>query len=241
MKKAAEYFHMKIVVEDKEALEKSGPAIFAIEPHHVLPLSIFAFNDCLKGFGGHNCIGCVTGACFKMPLMRHVYTWVNAHSVDKKEVLKLIKADISPIICPGGVQEVTMMENDNECILFLKKRLGFIKLALQHGRPLVPVFTFGIEKSFDFIRPSGKIMAWLGRKLGFLPMAFFGLFGLPLGPSKPVDYTNVVGKPIPVPKIENPTVDDLRKYQALFIEEMVRLFDTYHEEYGMAGVTLKIV
>lgn len=241
MHKAAEYFHMKMVVEDKEALEKSGPVIFALEPHHVLPLSIFAFNDYIRGFGGHKCMGMLTSACFKLPLMRHVYTWVNAHSIDKKEVIKLMDDDYSPVICPGGVQEVTMMESDDECVLYLKKRFGFIKLALKYGRPIVPVFAFGIENSFTWISPKGKIMAFLGRKLGFLPMAFFGLFGLPLGPSKPVDYVNVVGKPIVVPKIDNPTDEDLHKYQALFLIEITRLFETYQDEYGRKGHVLRIV
>lgn len=241
MRKAAGYFHMRTYVEDKAALESSGPAVFALEPHHVLPLSIFAFNDYLKGFSGHNCIGCVTGAAFKVPLMRHVYTWVNAASVDKKNLVKMLDEGISPVICPGGVQEVTLMENDQECVLYLKKRLGFIKLALQYGYPLVPVFSFGLHNSFTYVSPKGKLMAALGRTMGFLPMAFFGVFGLPLGPAKPVDYVNVVGKPIAVPKIEKPTEEQLLKYQAVFIEEMTRIFHTYRHEYGMQDIQLRVV
>ena len=30
-----------------------GPAIFAMEPHDVLPLSIFSFNDCLGAVKNH--------------------------------------------------------------------------------------------------------------------------------------------------------------------------------------------
>jgi 2-acylglycerol O-acyltransferase 2 len=110
MRRAAEYFHLKVLVEDLSALESSGPAIFALEPHDVLPLSIFAFSDVIKGFKGHTCIGCVTSACFSVPLMRHVYTWVKAQSIDKKNLLKLLSEGFSPIICPGGVQEVTLMQ-----------------------------------------------------------------------------------------------------------------------------------
>jgi len=53
MERAADFYHMRVIVEDKEGLEKCGPAIFALEPHDALPISIFAFNDCLRGFGGH--------------------------------------------------------------------------------------------------------------------------------------------------------------------------------------------
>lgn len=93
---------MKVIVEDVSAISSSGPAIFAMEPHDVLPLSIFSFNDCLGAVKGHKCLGCVTSACFAVPIMRHIYTWVNAHSIDKKSLVKMLRSGISPVICPGG-------------------------------------------------------------------------------------------------------------------------------------------
>jgi hypothetical protein len=45
-------------------------------------------------------------------------------------------------LVPGGVQEVLHMRHDAE-VLYLRKRLGFVRLALQHGAPLVPAFAFG--------------------------------------------------------------------------------------------------
>jgi hypothetical protein len=75
MKKALEYFQLRMILEDPEAIEKCGVSIFAMEPHNVLPLSIFSFNDCLNGIPGHKCLGCITSLCFSIPLMKHVYTW----------------------------------------------------------------------------------------------------------------------------------------------------------------------
>lgn len=243
MSKAAEYFQIKMVLVDKEAVEKSGQAIFALEPHHVLPLSIFAFNNFLCGFEGHDMLGLLTGLCFKMPLMRHVYTWVNAHSVDKKDMLSLLKKGISPVLCPGGVQEVTFLGDETQCVLYLKKRTGLFKIALQHGTPVIPVFSFGLQNSFSFWIPKAKWIQKLGRKCGALPMMFFGVFGLPMGPAKPCQYVNVIGKPLPLPsteKIANPTNEQIKQYQEMYIEEITRLFHDYQDEFGMAGVTLRI-
>ena len=241
MRKSAEYFHVKMILEDKEALEKSGPAVFALEPHDILPLSIFAFNDSLNGFSGHKCLGCLTSACFQVPLMKHIYTWVNAHSVAKKAVMKLLESGVSPVICPGGMQEVTHMKTEKECVLYLKSRLGFIKLAILYGRPIVPCFSFGLRNTFAFWQPNSKLLLAIAKRLGFLPMMFFGLWNCPLGPGKPCDYVNVVGKPIAVERNENPSEEELRRVQAVYIAETVRIFETYKAEFGMGDVSVRVI
>ena len=61
-----------------------------------------------------------------------------------------------------------------------------------------------------------------------------------VGPPKPCCFTNIIGKPIPVPKINNPTEEELVKYRDLYIEGISRLFETYKAEYGMKDVKLRI-
>lgn len=36
----------------------------------------------------------------------------------------MMKRGVSAVLCPGGVQEVVLMENPNECVLYLKSRFG---------------------------------------------------------------------------------------------------------------------
>lgn len=249
MDRGAEYFKLKVVLEDFEAMKKSAesgrPAIFVLEPHDVLPVSIFSLCDYLQALPGkRRLIGCISSACFRVPLMRHVWSWVCAESIDRTNVVRLLKDGVSVCLCPGGVKEVIYMaqqqqkkqnkiiknlphgdfsvkrksvnpkpsdshsttisvtsissedssshtmkehsmesveehseaqsykdknivtdncalnqlgvtENESECegavegleqeecVLYLRGRKGFVRLALQHRCPLVPMFTFG--------------------------------------------------------------------------------------------------
>ena len=240
IRKSVEYFHVKVVLLNEEAVRTSGTAIIAMEPHDVLPLSICGFSNCFQGLPGHRCVACVTSFCFQLPIMKHIYTWVNATAVDKRNVVRFLQSGVSPVICPGGVQEVTLMERDDECVLFLKSRLGFVKLAMQQGVPIIPVFSFGLAGTFDCWLPRAQWMKDFGRKIGFLPLVFFGLWGLPYSPGKPVDYTLVVGEPIKLPHLADPSLEEIHKYHAQYVHALETIFHTYKGRYGMAHVQLRI-
>ena len=250
MHTALRYFGLRLYYEDQKAIENCGPGIFILEPHDVLPISLFTMSHYLDLVKGHKCVGCVTGICFKLPLMKHVYSWVSATSVDGANVRKLMDTGHSPTICPGGVQEVILIGQSppgkKECILFLKQRKGVVKLAMQYGRPLIPTFTFGLRKTWDFWIPKSDFAKWLGRKIGFVPMVFFGLFGIPFNISKPCSLTMVIGKPIHVPKFEPDkdgkfSPEDIDKYHTKMLDAMKQIYNDYKDEFEMADTTLKIV
>ena len=79
-------------------------------------------------------------------------------------------------------------------------------------------------------------------QIGFIPLIFFGVFNIPFGPAKPYPLTMVVGKPIPVPKIEGePTEEMLNKYLKLLIESYERIYNTHKDRFGMGNIKLRIV
>ena len=104
MQSAKHFFGMKLCYVDRKAVQESGPSIYVIEPHDVMPLSLFALSDNLGYNTGHKMIGCLTGMVFHVPFMKQIYTWASATSVDKKNILRLMDKGYSPTICPGGVQ-----------------------------------------------------------------------------------------------------------------------------------------
>lgn len=114
-------------------------------------------------------------------------------------------------------------------------------MAFQFGVPIIPVYAFGVEKSFTFWSIKNETVRALGRKIGFLPIIYFGLWASVYGPSKPCDYTNVIGIPISVPKNDNPTETEMREVLAIYIKATIDLFEKHKADYGMQDVKLRIV
>jgi len=113
MFQAEKYFGLKTTIEDEEAIkqisEVNKAAIFALEPHDILPYPVFCFSPCLKripGKVGETGSALMTSSVFYIPFIRHVYTWVNGHPVDKHTFRSRLMRQESLSFVPGGVQEV---------------------------------------------------------------------------------------------------------------------------------------
>jgi len=115
-----------------------------------------------------------------------------------------------------------------ELVLYLRHRKGFIKIALELGTPIVPVFTFGLDGSYAYHVPRGEMILRLSRTMGFLPVFFWGRWGVPLGIPRPQQITVVVGKPIEVPYLgDNISREDVDKYHSIYIEKLEALFEQH--------------
>ena len=250
LKRAESYFSLKTVVEDAEELaalpELGRAAICAFEPHDVLPYTIFSFNNGLgrvPGFLGRTeCL--MTSAVFCVPFLRQIYSWTGGAPVDRKTFRRKLERKESFVFCPGGVQEVTLMDpnNSEELVLYLQNRKGFIKQALATGSPIVPAFAFNTDGSYLYWIPRGNLVNKIARSIGFLPVFFAGRFGLPFGIPFPQDIHVVIGRPIYVPK-EGDAIkpESIEKYHALFLHAMEGLFERHKDEAGYGHRKLKIL
>ena len=133
-------------------------------------------------------------------------------------------------------------KNPEELVLFLQNRKGFVKLALENGSPIIPVFAFHVHGSYDSWIPRGKLVEKISRTIGFLPLFFTGRFGVPLGIPKPQKMHIVIGKPLELPCLgENVGREDVNKYHGKFLVEMEALFERHKEsEEGYSNRSLKI-
>lgn len=59
--------------------------------------------------------------------------WVGGRPATAKVMRAMLEAGASPVLCPGGVRECLFLRHDAE-VVFLRQRLGFVRIALQYGK-----------------------------------------------------------------------------------------------------------
>ena len=62
-----------------------------------------------------------------------------------------------------------------------------------------------------------------------------------MGPPKPCQYVNIIGKPIMTQKNLEPSENELAIVSEKYIEETLRLFNTYKHQYNMSDYTVRVV
>jgi 1-acyl-sn-glycerol-3-phosphate acyltransferase len=95
------------------------------------------------------CVG-VAEAVLRTPILKHVMGIFDLISASKSSLMKQLKkpgVEGSIVLYVGGMAEL-FLSSEQEETLYLKKRKGFIKLALQTGVDIVPVYLFGNTVSF---------------------------------------------------------------------------------------------
>mmetsp|Transcript_22633 Transcript_22633/g.57333 ORF Transcript_22633/g.57333 Transcript_22633/m.57333 type:complete len:589 (+) Transcript_22633:417-2183(+) len=113
-------------------------------------------------------------------------------------------------------------------LLYLKNRKGFIRLALQHKCPVVPIYCFGQQSLWKtlaleppFFR---KAFAKFVRYIGFAPVVALGLGWIPLSLPWSCDLALVIGKGI---YGKNDSEEEVDRVHAEFCREIVRMGELY--------------
>ncbi|XP_017462598.1 PREDICTED: 2-acylglycerol O-acyltransferase 2-like, partial [Rhagoletis zephyria] len=155
------------------------------------------------------------------------------------------KGNAAAIVVGGALEVLDTIPNKMN--LTLKKRKGFVRLALKHGASLVPVISFGENDLFTTMHEEeslyNRIQEKIIKAIGFPIPAFYGrgLFQYSFGIvpfRKPI--TTVVGKPIDTEATPNPTQEQIDALHQTYIDAVVQLFEENKDKYGAADVVLKI-
>ncbi|XP_046625663.1 2-acylglycerol O-acyltransferase 1-like isoform X2 [Neodiprion virginianus] len=238
------YFPIKLV---KTAdLDPSKNYLLCTFPHGVLCTGAFgAFATDVLGFHklypGLRVRMLTLGQHFNMPLFREFVYSFGACSASARSIEHLVSVPgggRATVLAVGGASESLKCKPGTYRVI-LKRRKGFVRIALKHGAPLVPVFSFGETDLYSQVdNPEGSLLRYLQEMLrkftGIAPVLPIGrgLFQYSFGivpRRRPV--TVVVGAALNVPKISEPTREQIDEYQKKFIEKLVELFETHKHHY----------
>jgi len=152
-------------------------------------------------------------------------------TLNKKSIQKALGTNRNVAFLPGGFEDATMMEYGKNSTV-IAKRQGFIKYGLQNGTRVHPVYTFGETDTFYTFTGLQKLRLWISSK-GIPAVAFIGFPFFPLFPRTDAKVLTYVGKPIQLPKIEEPTKEDVKKWHTTYCEALIKLFEDNKKEAGL--------
>ncbi|KIY51889.1 diacylglycerol-acyltransferase [Fistulina hepatica ATCC 64428] len=214
-------------------LPADRPYVFGYHPHGLGALSIFAtdatgFSAAFPGIRPHLL---TLASNFRMPVYRDIILALGVCSVSRESCSNILKGGPGNAITivVGGAAE-SLSARPGTADLTLKRRLGFIKLAIRHGADLVPVFSFGENDIY------GQMPNEPGTTIYALQKKFQAVFGftLPLFHGRGLLNYNVgllpyrrqivavVGRPIRVKQNDKPDMDEVMQVQTLYIQELTR-------------------
>lgn len=229
-------------------LDPSKNYLLAYHPHGIMSIGAFV-NFSTEGTGFSELFPGITSyllmlkLVFSFPLVREYFLSAGLCDVSSESldwVLGKNGRGNAAVVVVGGAKE-SLESNPVTHRLYLSKRKGFVRKAIQHGASLVPVYSFGESSVYDQIpNPEGstlrKMQIVFTNIVGVAPPMFKGrgFFNYSVGllpHRKPIN--TVVGRPIPVKKNSNPTKEEIDEYHRLYIESLCQTFEENKTKFGI--------
>ncbi|XP_062819966.1 diacylglycerol O-acyltransferase 2 isoform X2 [Anolis carolinensis] len=186
-----DYFPIQLV--KTHPLSPGHNYMVGVHPHGLLCVGAFAnFVTGATGFaekfpGIRPALGTLAGN-FRLPGIREYLMSGGLFPVTPRAIAHLLSRSgtgNAVVLVVGGAAESLSASRPGETTLVLRRRKGFVRLALQHGAHLVPAFSFGEEALFRQVcfAEGGwarSLQDRCRRALGFAPCLFHGRGLLPL-------------------------------------------------------------
>jgi 1-acyl-sn-glycerol-3-phosphate acyltransferase len=177
---------------------------------------------------------------FRFPLVREWALWTSCIDASRSVAEQALYRGRTILVRPGGEAEQLRTTRGKE-IVYLRKRKGFLRLAMSKGVPVVPAYVFGAS---DYHHTSDTLFApreWAQKRFGICFPLAIGYWGslCPL----PVKTVCVLGKPLTfeMKKEGTPTSDEVDEAHAKFCLALRELFDEHKKSAGYADREFEIV
>lgn len=189
------------------ALPVPAAYVFGWHPHGILILSRLGVYGGLfeRLFPGIHIRALGASPIFYYPGSREVSLALGAVDASRAVAHRVLKSGRSIVVYPGGSKEIFSAAVDAAQRVTTMELLavkGFVRLAVQHGAPLVPVVVFNERDAYTSVHIPQAVRAWC-LKRARLPLLCFRGRGCSLMPRKGVKLGIVYGAPLPVPHLPN--------------------------------------
>ncbi|RZC37272.1 2-acylglycerol O-acyltransferase 1 [Asbolus verrucosus] len=178
-----DYFPLHLAAVPEAKLDPKRNYLFCAFPHGVLSTGVFnAFSSNASEFHqlfpDHDARVATLHQHYFMPFFRDFALSIRGISASADSinyVLSRPEGGKIVVLMPGGAAE-SYFSRPGQYKVLVKRRKGFVKLALKNGTPVVPVLSFGETDLFDQVEgPTIRRFQEFVRKfLGMAPLLFIG-------------------------------------------------------------------
>eukprot|EP00607_Mallomonas_marina_P003551 CAMPEP_0182437554 /NCGR_PEP_ID=MMETSP1167-20130531/85124_1 /TAXON_ID=2988 /ORGANISM="Mallomonas Sp, Strain CCMP3275" /LENGTH=433 /DNA_ID=CAMNT_0024630511 /DNA_START=1870 /DNA_END=3171 /DNA_ORIENTATION=- len=226
------YFSGRVISASGD-LDSSHVYVFGFHPHGVVPVTLFwMITDRVwdRLFPGITVSVLTASVMHMVPLLRDMLQWAGGREITRETFRNTLREGLSCVVVPGGQAEMMESRSRDRDIRVVTKHNGYIRMAIQEGAWLVPVFSFGEVDIMDNVRIP-TIQRWFLKRFGAsIPHYPYGYYGLPIPRRVPV--TVVIGEAIPTERKTDPTTDEVNQLLIKYMQSLKDLFERYREEAG---------
>lgn len=207
----------------RETSLKEGKYIFLWHPHGAFPSSIYFHTQSkLTEWPKHlTSRGVVFSGLQFIPFVNEIFSELDIIPTEYYPMMKALETS-SISLLPGGMRE--MLYKDTT---ILRKRRGIFKLSLETGSPLVPVLSKGEAELCEILELPECIQDFMKSFDSCLPIPtltsvskFLGITRRPLK----VPIHTIIGDPIPVEKVEEPSEQQIAELRKKYIEALSKMY-----------------
>jgi len=203
--------------------------VFGFHPHGIYPLTSFwgtqgpSFR---KAYPGLEVDICGASVVFFTPVLRDLVMWLGGREVSRVAIERVLASGSSVLLVPGGQREMRHSTGNRNKFHVVTRHKGFVKIAIEHGIDLVPIFSFGEDQIIENIRMP-KMQAVTTRFIGYgFPFVPFGRWYSPL--PNPVSITVIIGPPISVgAACQNPSLERIDQLHQRYYHTLRELFEKF--------------
>lgn len=236
------YIRLRIHVHPElQQYPPEKPVVLAVHPHGVASDYRILLDGMLyEALPKREVLALSASVLFYIPMVRELALWTRCVDARKSVAARALKHRKSLMVISGGEQEqIRTVEGKEE--VFLQKRMGFIKLALEQNAAVVPCYAFGcVDLYSTYTNLFFKPREWLRKTLGVCIPMYRGALGfLPL--RKPVHL--VLGAPLELPPLTKPgqpTEEEVQMAHGKYVEALKNLYDEEKHQFGHADRELTI-